>query len=638
MKCLSTGMRVFRQLLALIGLGSPHPIDAVNSAQQRAMDLILKGNALEDSGLLDLAMVEYDAARVLCPTFPSAHLNYGNLLLARADVNAAIGAYRTAITLNPDYAEAYFNMGNAYLRLDERDAAVTAYAKAIELKPDFSEASIALECAVDELGELEDSESRLRRGLEKKIAIDPLCASARWSLAMAQIRPIYDNAEEIRESLHAFDKALDELDIWFTPDRYSQGAKVVGTAQPFHLAYLAGNQRALLKKYGQLCCRLMTANSYSNLPRPSRPLKKPGKLRIGFASAHIRDHSVWVAITKGWIQHLDRSMFDIHLFHLSGREDDVTACARRMVTHFIDTPRTMTEWSHAIVNANLDALIYPEIGMDTLTTQLAAQRLAPVQMTSWGHPCTSGLPTIDFFVSAELLEPDNAECSYTEKLICLTNLGVCVEPLNPQPSSLDLTSIGLSDNEPLLLCPGMPFKYNPMDDMVWANIASELQIFGSGRLIFFESHYKAMNQQFERRLRRCFIEKNVNFDRTVCFIPKLPRDQFYGLMQKATLMLDTIGFSGFNTALQALECGLPVLAFEGPFMRGRLASALLRRMDLTESVATSTEEYVEKALRLTREPLANEALRRQIRARRDELFNDLEPVRSLERILLKLLA
>ena len=630
-------MRIFRQFLALFGLGSPHSIHAVNSVQQCAMNLIRKGNALEDSGLLDLAMVEYDAARTLCPTFPDAYLNYGNLLLARAEVNAAIAAYRTAITLNPDYAAAYFNMGNAYLRLDERDAAVTAYAKAIELKPDFSEASIALECAVDELGELEDSESRLRRSLEKKIAMDPLCASARWSLAMAQIRPIYDNAEEMCESLQAFDNALDELEIWFTPDRYAQGAKVVGTAQPFHLAYHDGNQRALLAKYGQLCCRLMSANTFSNRPHPSRPLNKPGKLRIGFASAHIRDHSVWVAITKGWIKHLDRSMFDIHLFHLSGREDDVTASARHMVTHFIETPRTTTEWSQAIFNADLDALIYPEIGMDTLTTQLAAQRLAPVQMTSWGHPNTSGLPTIDYFISAELLEPSDAECLYTEKLICLAKLGVCVEPLNPKSSDINLTSIGLLHNEPLLLCPGMPFKYNPMDDMVWTNIASELQAFGSGRLIFFESHYKAMNQQFERRLRRCFIENNVDFDRTVRFIPKLPRDQFYGLMQNATLMLDSIGFSGFNTALQALECGLPVLAFEGPYMRGRLASALLRRMDISEWVATSAREYVEKALKLTREPLVNEALRRQIKAQHDKLFNDLEPVRSLERFLLRVL-
>ena len=630
-------MRIFRQVLALFGLGSPHSIDTMNSAQQSAMDLIHTGNALEDAGLLDLAMVEYDAARTLCPTFPIAHLNYGNLLLARAEVNAAIESYRTAIALDPDYAAAYFNMGNAFLRLDERNAAVTAYARAIELKPDFSEASIALDCAIDELGELDDSESRLRRGLEKKIAMDPLCASARWSLAIAQIRPIYDNADEMRESLQAFDNALTELDIWFTPDRYTQGAKVVGTAQPFHLAYHGGNRRALLAKYGQLCCRLMSASSSSNSTHHSRPLKKPGKLRIGFASAHIRDHSVWVAITKGWIKYLDRSLFEIHLFHLGGREDDVTASARGMVTHFVDTPRTMAEWSQAIVHADLDALIYPEIGMDTITTQLAAKRLAPVQMTSWGHPITCGLPTIDFFISADLLEPADAQRAYTENLVCLANLGVCVEPLNPKPSDLDLASIGLSHNEPLLLCPGMPFKYNPRDDMVWASIAYELQILGSGRLVFFESHYKAMNQQFERRLRRCFIENNVDFDRTVLFIPKLPHDQFYGLMQNATLMLDSIGFSGFNTALQALECGLPVLAFEGPFMRGRLASALLHRMGLTESIATSAEEYVEKALRLTREPLAKEALRREIKARRGMLFNDIEPVRSLERFLLRVL-
>ena len=98
-------------------------------------------------------------------------------------------------------------------------------------------------------------------------------------------------------------------------------------------------------------------------------------------------------------------------------------------------------------------------------------------------------------------------------------------------------------------------------------------------------------------------------------------------------MLDTIGFSGFNTALQAIECDLPVLAFESEFMRGRLASAIMRRLDLPELVATTTEDFVRKALELTGDARRRKKIRAKIIERRKVLFRDTAPVVALERRL-----
>jgi predicted O-linked N-acetylglucosamine transferase (SPINDLY family) len=109
--------------------------------------------------------------------------------------------------------------------------------------------------------------------------------------------------------------------------------------------------------------------------------------------------------------------------------------------------------------------------------------------------------------------------------------------------------------------------------------------------------------------------------------------QFFALMQRATLMLDTIGFSGFNTALQGLECGLPIVAYEGKFMRGRLASGLLRRVGLEDWVAVSHADFIDKAMRLVVDESLRLELRQQIAQRRRLLFDDLEPVRALERVL-----
>jgi predicted O-linked N-acetylglucosamine transferase (SPINDLY family) len=106
-------------------------------------------------------------------------------------------------------------------------------------------------------------------------------------------------------------------------------------------------------------------------------------------------------------------------------------------------------------------------------------------------------------------------------------------------------------------------------------------------------------------------------------------------MRRADLCLDSIGFSGFNTALQALECSLPMVTCEGRFLRGRLASGILRRIGLHELVARDDQEYVAAAVKLMRDSVRREDLRRRIEGQRHLLYADTAPVRALEAFLLQ---
>ena len=104
-------------------------------------------------------------------------------------------------------------------------------------------------------------------------------------------------------------------------------------------------------------------------------------------------------------------------------------------------------------------------------------------------------------------------------------------------------------------------------------------------------------------------------------------------MQKADVFLDTIGFSGFNTAIQAIECGLPIITREGLFLRGRLASGILRRMGVTELITSNEAEYVNLVVRLVQDRDYRNAVQEKIIANRSILFDDLEPIRALEQFL-----
>lgn len=85
--------------------------------------------------------------------------------------------------------------------------------------------------------------------------------------------------------------------------------------------------------------------------------------------------------------------------------------------------------------------------------------------------------------------------------------------------------------------------------------------------------------------------------------------------------------------MQAVECGLPVVSVEGPFLRGRLGSGIMRSLGLDDLVAESVEEYVDIAVKLCNDPGARESVRARIAEKRRILFNDEAPARALQDFL-----
>jgi predicted O-linked N-acetylglucosamine transferase (SPINDLY family) len=608
----------------------------------------LLGACLLDTGDAVAAVKFFEAAARAEPGNPDGWANLAVALNSTGERERSLECASKAVAMNPGSSAAVASLAAVQFEKGEVETAIATYREAVALPNSSTQTHCAMANALMASGLTDEAIDHLRQA----IAIDGNYAIARWKLAMAQIQPIYRDEAEIEKSRIAFCRCLDDLQTWFQAARRTEAHTAVASNQPFFVAYHPYNNRDLLSQYGKLCVEWMASMPSDGPVAKSKRLGS--KMRIGIAGAHVRDSSVWNAITKGWIRHLDKSRFEIYLFHLGTISDDETNRARGDVTHFEDRPKNLQAWVEAISEANLDALIYPEIGMHPLTTQLASLRLAPVQAATWGHPETTGLPTMDVYLSADGLEPAEAQGNYSERLVRLPNLGVCSDPLTPSIEMPDLRSLGLPSDEPLLLCPGTPFKYSPLHDKVWARIAQGLPSGtagrlwsritkrsppgGGGRLVFFHSASRSMDSLFEQRLRRAFDSERVDFDSRVCVIPNLPRPRFFGLLQHSALLLDTLVFSGYNTALQAIECGLPVLAREGDFMRGRLASGIMRRLGLPELVATTDEAFIEMAIRLAADSSKRKDLRLEIESRRHILFADTEPVRALERCLTEAIA
>jgi predicted O-linked N-acetylglucosamine transferase (SPINDLY family) len=365
---------------------------------------------------------------------------------------------------------------------------------------------------------------------------------------------------------------------------------------------------------------------------PSGEHGSTGVMRVGIVSQYFRDHSVWNAIVKGWFQQLDRKRFSLHVFYLGVEQDQETLFAKSRASCFVEGGRGLRQWVDAIRGQQPDVLIYPEIGMDPMTVKLASLRLAPVQVAAWGHPETTGLPTVDYYLSGEVLEPTGAQAHYSERLVALPHLGCFVQPSKVETVAPDFGEWGIEARTPLLLCPGTPFKYAPQHDWIFPEIARRL---GRCRFVFFTHWTRGLSEKLRLRLAGAFNRGGLAFDQYAAFIPWQQKPAFYQLLKRADVFLDTIGFSGFNTAVQAVECGVPIVTREGRFMRGRLASGILKQMGLSELIAHTEEDYVALAVKLARDAEYREHIRSRIAASRHVLFEDVAPIRALEDFLVK---
>ena len=208
----------------------------------------------------------------------------------------------------------------------------------------------------------------------------------------------------------------------------------------------------------------------------------PGeRIRIGIVSGFFCDHTLLKLFLEGWLTQLDRGRFEVIGFHTG----PVDGCADGALCRLVRPVRaglpSAAAWREAISAAAPHVLLYPEVGMDPIAGRLAAMRLAPVQCVTWGQPETTGMPTIDYFLSSELMEPPDGDQHYTERLVRLPNLGLCYTPDRQPPVRRRAYRQRSVPPVPVFWSGQALYKYLPRYDAIFPRIAAEL---GACRFVF----------------------------------------------------------------------------------------------------------------------------------------------------------
>lgn len=585
---------------------------ALLAAQQRLSLLLFNAGHLQE------AEASYRREIELTPQHYGPYHQLGMVLMQTGRNTQALEQFQRAISLNAASAASHSCLGNAYLEVDDPSG------KNLELAQAHLEKAIALEPKVSDfhcsLGFCLWMSARLDRAMasfDRAIELDGTNVKARWARVM-----LWAPAFSAKGATHSPDRSgfgheLAKFQDWWLKSA-ADGALFVGELQPFFLAYQEESNLALLKQYGQVCA--MAMQRWLERQPPPSTLRPPEKrIRLGIVSADIRMHSVWLALIKGWLKSFDRDRFEIVIFSLAAAQDPETTWARSKSDVFVGGPRTLPQWVSEIRGQNCEILLYPAVGLDPLTLKLASLRLASVQVNTWGHPDTSGLPTLDYYLSADCFEPEDAQSQYSEQLLLLPHLGNRMDALSFPSADPGLASMNIDPDRSILICPGTPYKYQPVNDSVFVEIAKAVP---RAQLVFFRGAGAALADLLQARITNAFAAAGLDVKDHVRFVRWLNFSEFHWLLRRADVLLDTIGFSGYNTAVQAIECGLPLVTREGRFLRGRLASGVLRRMGLPELIVQTQDAYVGLVARLVSDRGYQAQIRQEIERRRSVLFDD----------------
>jgi protein O-GlcNAc transferase len=582
------------------------------------------GNLLLRQERLHDALPLLQQARRLKPDLAHGNGALAKALLDLGRAHEALDPARMAAKLEPDAAPWWATLGRIERLLHQAGEATAALRRAIELDPDDAVSRCELGLALAEAGEIEESREILANTSMGERAAERL----RWTVALS-LPSVYANDAEVDVERERFARGLTEIAAHLhldTPAQRHFAYEATCGVVPFHLDYQARDNTALHKGFGELVTRVMHAAA-AQLAQPCdwRARTHGGRIRVGIVSAHLMHHTVSRYFRK-LLAGLDPARFEVHVWYSGETRDFSTAYIAERVATFEQVNEDALASAVRIRAAQLDALIYPEIGMDPRHQVLGSLRLAPLQCALYGHPATTGLANIDCFLGADALEPADAQAHYSEKLIRLPALGTVPErpPAATDGAWLDAFSRGA----PMALCLQNHLKLPPSFDAVLARIAQS-----SGARIGFFIRNTGVAQRFRRRIEAVFAAHGLDPAQALAFLPSRTHEDYLGAVARATLILDTPGFSGGATSLDAFSIGAPVLTWNGAMARGRQTAGMLSMMGVDGLVAADEVDYVAKAVAFLADADARAKLRAQILERNAVLFADNGVIAALENFL-----
>jgi protein O-GlcNAc transferase len=588
---------------------------AINARHPYAHNYL--GMVLADSGRLKEAAESFRQALAIHPDFAQAHHNLGLVQFELGQGEEAERSYRRALALAPHVGAIHSDLGDTLAAYGHPDEAQRCYRHALDLDPRFAPAHAGMGNVLRAHGKFGESEASLRRALE----LDPHLARAHNDLAVTLFQT--QRAEEaehhcaraiaiqpglgaahanrgtaltllgrLTEAEGSFRRALE-----LRPDLFSERSALL-----FLLNHLPGRPPEQIfeehREFGRRVRHLAVTSRHANSPNAER------RLRIGYVSADLRDHSVGFFIEPVLASH-DRNEFEVTCYYNHSRPDATTHRLKSHVAQWRDVWTLSDDALAAVIREDaIDILV--DLSGHTANHRLLAfaRKPAPVQVTWLGYLNTTGLDAMDWRITDSRAAPQGAlDALHNEKLLRLPDSQWCYRAPEPCPPVSPPPSLRHG------MCTFAVFataaKINDSMIELWSKIVRGVP---ASRLLVVLNNLASIPVDLRTR----FFERGIDQGR-VDFVPRQTFEGYLSLHGSADIVLDTSPFTGGTTTCHALWMGVPVVSYGAESATSRGGVSILHALGLAELSGDTADEYVGIAQALARDPDRLASLRSRMR-------------------------
>lgn len=525
---------------------------------------------------------DFKRALVLAPALSDLLNDLGIVLWEEKDSSHAIALYRYASAADPANPEIMRNLANAELSAGRYETALDIYMDAAKRFPSVPAFAV------------------------------------RKAFALPVIPRDVPQIDAAREKIAAFLDSPEARRI-----RLTDPLNEIGAAN-FYLVYHGRNDRDLAVGISSFYRRACPMLNFTAAHAEDGPPSAGRKIRLGICSKHLAGHTIG-AVFGDLVTGIDRERFTLTLLRPPGLRDAAAAEIASGFDEVVELPADIARAAEHAAACRLDALLYTDIGMEPFTYFLAHTRLAPVQWVTWGHPVTTGINTIDAYLSPDCFEPEGAEAHYSERLVRSPSIPMNYRDEQIPPAGAK-SDFGLPDNSSLYLCPQNLFKLHPEFDLWLGDI---LRADPKGIIGLIEGANDAWTERLKARLAPVL---GADMER-VRFVPFLPKADYMRLLGAAEVMLDPIHFGGSNTTLGGFAAGTPAITWPSGYMRGRMTAGLYRTMGVEDCIASGRADYAARATEIANDPARRSDIVCRIRAARPAVVGTAGAARDLGNLL-----
>ena len=625
------------------------------------------------------ALNRFESAIALCDDKAFFHNNYG---IALKEVNRpedAEKAFLKATQLDPQYADAWSNLGKLHLDHARYGKAAKAIHKAIQIIPHHPDATVHL---IDLFHQTDRHDKAVQLCLHyAKFSTDntaflkKIGGTLILSRCYQEALTLHQKLEEKRpadiETLMNLGRIHGELGEFSTSKKfYSQAAnnKNLRPLVPwYHLKYCPPvfQDEATIDEYWKYlerelgvlvnerlnidwrttaldcvlpsfhlahhgrCCREIRerfASIYRNVFPHERPKYQPKlRIRVGFVTSPGNEGGL-LRGKAGVIRNLDSKRFESVAFCTNS---SLAKCRNDIAndeTEFVTLPDHFEQASQILRETQCDILYYWKVEPGTWNPFFSMTRPAPVQCTGWGTYGTSGFDSIDYYLTTPLLEAKDVDFrkNYVEQPEVFSTFPMyCAK--DKQPPHATRETFGLPKQGTLYFCPHRISKYHPSFDGILKEILSRdehahVVLLSDGKQT---TPYAILNARMKKNLGEMLIKR-------VIFMENLPYEKYRSLLSVMTMVLDSPVFTGGYTAYDAFSLGVPMITMRGPINVQNFTAGFYQKLAMPEYINRSREEYIELAVRLSKNEGERNYLGQVMRERSNALFHEDQAVREFE--------